>query len=679
MVRIHLRSITGCALLAAALAAPTAQWAAAQTAPVAALGVSDAPMQISWEVRNRFRLFREERDFLLHADSARGRSILASEQALELQSDGRGWARNTVNRLCIDLAGRVSEPCTRDGVKESYLTPVDHPVTVRLTGQIPVGATCAWSFDDGEGPRQSTFDCAEPVNLRARYGRPTAATVEVSSGSEAPQRVATEIMVRDIFIAGLGDSIASGEGNPDRPIALSDEGFCFRSYLGTAGAQYYRPSRAAYKGGRACEAPDTLQAWQRQSALWFNSACHRSLYSYQTRTALALAVQYPHIAVTYLPLACTGATIPDGLFGGQRARECPPTKSGGTCQGTVNAQLAELREAVAAAKKRQPDRKLDLILLSIGANDINFSGLVADVIVDTPTERALFRRSGIMGSVEDSRAAVARELPQSFARLREALKPLVGDMSRVVYVSYPNPTLANGGAPCAGGRAGFDIHPSFNAEPQRLANVSNYVESEFLPQLKALALCQSGVLCRDPGGDRMTFVDAHQSAFAYHGFCARAQNDPEFDRECFSSKGESFDPDIVTAANQPMRCGRSAGEYRAYLPRARWIRDANDSYFAAMTYPQGLPSSSQPADIHDATWGILSALYGGAVHPSAEGHAAMADAALPAVASALQLDVTVPEVTSQPVAPAEAMPEPNAPTVIAPTPRQSSGQPGGLY
>jgi len=671
MVRIHLRSIIACALLAAALAAPPTQWAAAQTAPAvapiapeatqgapaAAQSAPDAPMQISWEVRNRFRLFREERDFLLHTDSARGRSILASEQALELQSDGRGWARNTVNRLCIDLAGRVSEPCSRDGVKESYLAPVDHPVIVRLTGQIPVGATCAWSLDDGEGPRQSTFDCAEPVNFRARYGRPTVATVEVSSGSEAPQRVATEIMVRDIFIAGLGDSIASGEGNPDRPIALSDEGFCFRSYLGSAGAQYYRPSRAGYKGGRACEAPDTLQAWQRQSALWFNSPCHRSLYSYQTRAALALAVRYPHIAVTYLPLACTGATIPDGLFGGQRARECPPTKSGGTCQGTVNAQLAELREAVAAAKKRQPDRKLDLILLSIGANDINFSGLVADVIVDTPTERALFRRSGVIGSVEDSRAAVARELPQSFARLREALKPLVGDMSHVVYVSYANPTLANGGAPCPGGRAGFDIHPSFNAEPQRLANVSNYVENEFLPQLKALALCQSGVLCRDPGGDRMTFVDGHQAAFADHGFCARAENDPEFDRACFSSKGESFDPDIVTAANQPMRCSRSAGEYRAYLPRARWIRDANDSYFAAMTYPQGLPSSSQPADIHDATWGILSALYGGAVHPSAEGHAAMADAALPAVASVLQLNASQPEITAEPVSPIVIAPD----------------------
>jgi lysophospholipase L1-like esterase len=657
MVRIPLRSIIAGVLLAGALAALPALWTAAQTAaaaaqgaPTAAQGAPDAPMQISWEVRNRFRLFREERDFLLHTDSARGRSILASEQALELQSDGRGWARNTVNRLCIDLSGRVSEPCNRDNVKESYLTPVDHPVTVRLTGPIPVGATCAWSFDDGEGPQQSTFDCAEPINLRARYGRATVATVEVSSGPEAPQRVSTEIMVRDIFIAGLGDSIASGEGNPDRPIALSDEGFCFRYYLGTAAAQYYRPSRAGYKGGRACEAPDSLQVWQRQSALWLNSACHRSLYSYQTRTALALAVQYPHIAVTYLPLACTGATINDGLFGGQRARECPPTKSGANCSGTVNAQLAELREALTAAKRRQPDRKLDLMLLSIGANDINFSGLVADVIVDNPTERVLFRRSGVIGSVDDSRAALARELPQSFAKLREALKPLVGgDMSHVVYVSYANPTLADG-APCPGGRAGFDIHPSFNAQPQRLASVSSYVEREFLPQLKALALCQSGVLCRDPA-DRMTFVDAHQAAFADHGFCARAASDPEFDRECFSAKGESFDPDIVTAANQPMLCGRSAGEYRTYLPRARWIRDANDSYFAAMTYPQGLPSSSQPADIHDATWGVLSAVYGGAVHPSAEGHAAMADAALPAVASVLELDAPQAEIIREPATP----------------------------
>src|SRR6187399_2603935 len=366
MAGIFSSSMMSVAVLASVLAALPVSQAAAQTA-------ADSGLQISWEVRNRFRLFREERDFLLHVEAARGRSVLAAEQALSLQSDGRGWARNTVGRLCIDVTGRVGEPCTRDNVKESYLTPVDHAVTVRITGPVPVGATCAWTLDDGDGPQSSTFDCAEPVNFRARYGRTTVASVDVTS-SEGQQRLSAEIAVRDIFIAGLGDSIASGEGNPDRPVALSDEGFCFRSYLGTAAAQYYRPSRAGYKGGRACEAPDSLAVWQRQSALWFNPACHRSLYSYQTRTALALAVQYPHIAVTYLPLACTGATIAEGLFGTQRARECPPSKSASNCTGTVNGQLAELREAVTAAKRRQPDRTLDLVLLSVGANDIYFPG-----------------------------------------------------------------------------------------------------------------------------------------------------------------------------------------------------------------------------------------------------------------------------------------------------------------
>src|SRR5207253_257071 len=126
----------------------------------------------------------------------------------------------------------------------------------------PVATTCAWTFDNGNGPQKSTFDCAEPVNLRVRYGRQTVAAVEVSSGSDATQRISAEIRVRDIFIAGLGDSVASGEGNPDRAVALSDEGFCFRYYLGSASAQYYRPSRAGYKGGRACEAPDSLSNWQ---------------------------------------------------------------------------------------------------------------------------------------------------------------------------------------------------------------------------------------------------------------------------------------------------------------------------------------------------------------------------------------------------------------------------------
>jgi hypothetical protein len=627
MMRIRPRSF---ALLCAAMLAVLAL-ADVHDAQAASRGA----MQISWEVRNRFRLFKEERDFTLHVEAARNGSILQAEQALAIQSDGRGWARNTLARLCIDQAGRISQPCTRDNVAEDYLTPADHNITVRLTGQVPTGAICGWRFDGGGAAQESSFDCSEPINIRVPYGQPTIVTVDVNAGPEVPERLSEEIQVRDILIAGLGDSIASGEGNPDRPIELSSGGFCFRNYLG--GGEYFRPGRARYAGDKSCGTGGGLTPWQRFNAQWSNAACHRSLYSYQTRAALALAVRHPHVAVTFLPLACTGATISQGLLGSQRARECLVTRTGVTCQGTVNAQVAELREAITAARRRQAERQIDLIFLSVGANDIDFSGLVADVIVENATERALFRRGGVLGSVENSRSALTRSLPQDFAKLREALKPLVGgDLARVVFVSYANPALVND-APCTSGRDGFDIHPAFNADPQRLANVVSYVQEQFLPQLKNLALCTGGVLCRDPARDRMTLVDQHQPAFADHGMCARSANDPEFDRQCFSTRGESFHADLVAGSANPLVCGQSASEFRAYSPRARWIRTANDSYFAAMTYPQGLPSSMQPSDIHDASWGVLSAVYGGAVHPTAEGHAAMADAALPAAIGVLGL------------------------------------------
>lgn len=219
----------------------------------------------------------------------------------------------------------------------------------------------------------------------------------------------------------------------------------------------------------------------------------------------------------------------------------------------------------------------------------------------------------------------------------------------MVYVAYGNPALQNDQA-CPGGRNGLDVHPAFNADATRLKNVSEFVNDKFLPRLKQLARCEGGTICRDPSTDRMTFVDSHQTAFGQHGFCARSDQDPEFDRECFSEKGESFDPDPVSAATQPLVCDRQPNEFKPYASRARWVRTANDSYFTAMTFPQGMPSTMQPANLHDATWGAMSAVYGGAIHPTAEGHAAMADAALPAVRNVLGLQAPV-EITSEPLPP----------------------------
>jgi hypothetical protein len=68
-----------------------------------------------------------------------------------------------------------------------------------------------------------------------------------------------------------------------------------------------------------------------------------------------------------------------------------------------------------------------------------------------------------------------------------------------------------------------------------------------------------------------------------------------------------------------------------------------------MTYPEGLPLMLQPSDLHDAIWGILAVVYGGAIHPTAEGHAAMADAALPAARQVIGVGAPSVVVRSDPL------------------------------
>jgi hypothetical protein len=616
------------------------------TAPPAA----GPEIRVSWYVTNRFRLFRHEADFNRLATTMRGRSVLEAEQLLAAQTDGRGWAAPLLGRLCLDAAGEVVATCERDGERETYLTPADHRVDVRLEG-MPLGATCAWSFEDrSTSPRTFTGSCAEPIRLRVPFGHATAVTVDITGADGETVRATADIEVRDFLIAGLGDSIAAGEGNPDKPIALDEEGFCFRRFISGAHREFFRPGRSGFKGDKTCEstrAATENRDWARLGARWLSQPCHRSLYGYQMRTALGLAIDNPQIAVTFLPLACTGATIAEGLFGAQRAREvnCAARKD---CGSRVQGQLRTLGEMLAGARRAKADRGLDLLLLTIGANDIDFSGLVADAIIEAGTERLLFRRTGVLGSVEDANAALERQLPKDFARLRAALKPMLGgDLSRVIFVSYGHPALSSDGAQCPGGTDGFDVHPAFGLDSNRLAKVAGFVSTRFLPRLKSLATCNPGGC--DPATEAMTFVDAHQSAFVGRGICARSMGDPDFDRACFLTDGKSFTDSPVEGATQPLTCGRAASEFRAYAPRTRWIRTANDSYFAAMTYPEGTPSTQQPTDIHDATWGVLSAVYGGAVHPTAEGHAAMADAALAEIRRVLGLAPAEIPVVTQPL------------------------------
>jgi hypothetical protein len=241
-------------------------------------------MTIEWEVQSRFRLFRRDSDFRRMVIASRAGSQLAAEHILERDSGGRGWAQNLIGQLCVNSAGVLTDTCDRDGEKEDYLAPKTHPVVARLTGAVPPGATCNWSFDDGTiPPKQVNAPCSSPVLQRLAYGKPTIAAVGITMPDNTVDSVSAEIRVRDLLIAGLGDSVAAGEGNPDRPIALADEGFCFRRFFGASRSEYFRPSRQGYNGDKACDdnpagSPASAADWTSHSARWMSAACHRSLY-----------------------------------------------------------------------------------------------------------------------------------------------------------------------------------------------------------------------------------------------------------------------------------------------------------------------------------------------------------------------------------------------------------------
>jgi hypothetical protein len=529
-----------------------------------------------------------------------------------------------LGRLCYDpLRGRISEDCQRDGAKEKYLNPLS--LRIRVKAALPAGfgsARCHWTF--GSTPAVE-HDCTEAVSERVSTRKPTRITVSASNSSGGAATGMIDVQPRDLLIVGLGDSIASGEGNPVRPVALSSNGFCFRRVLSPGAFEdFHLPGRDNAAVEADCPLPTNIpegerERWDRAAASWLYNQCHRSLYSYQTRLALTLAVENRQLAITYLPLGCSGATIKTGLIGSQPARERPLIGKA-PAPPDVEAQFSQLANYLGMSGSTKPIRPIDVILLTIGANDVGFSGLVANIIVGANRERGILK--DVIVTPDQARNEMQTTLRADFRKLRTQLRRFIGgDLRKVLFTTYGNPVLHETGTACPASRRGFDAHPAFAIDAARLQATVSFVENEFFPRLQAHATCTSGGNCANPALDRMTFVDGHRSNFADHGFCANASSDPAFDRDCFRD-GDSF-KDLQT----PLTCPRQPSEFRSYASRMRWIRTVNDSYFAAMTYP-AKPTKKIPADIHDARWGLEAVTYGGAIHPTAEGHAAMADAAL---------------------------------------------------
>ena len=87
-------------------------------------------------------------------------------------------------------------------------------------------------------------------------------------GDQGDEQAEIDLDAHDLLVVSLGDSVASGEGNPDGP-----------------------------------------------GIHWLEKRCHRSLRSGAAQATRAVERGDRHSVVTFVPLACSGATIDAGLLG----------------------------------------------------------------------------------------------------------------------------------------------------------------------------------------------------------------------------------------------------------------------------------------------------------------------------------------------------------------------------
>lgn len=598
--------------------------------PLPPLAPPVATPQITWRVENPFRLFADPKDTAVHRATfesltvAESRNpVLAAERHLARRIP-RGWAAQVIDATCWNTrSNRHRCPKSRD----PYAKPTSHVVLARIEGLPDAGLVdCTWMTTPLAGkPRAGaslTTRCDAEARLEVPY--PDGALVDVRIGGREIAKA--RMVVEDLFIVGLGDSFGSGEGNPDVPVRFSSE---------RAASYSDGPERAdltglpARVGGWRNIGDDTFM---KANARWLDQACHRSLYSHQLRAALQIAIENPHRAVTFAGFACSGAEITRGLFLRYKGNEWvpnPPDVSQISAVarlqcGNSPAPLRDLPEAY-HIKGMVPElegtvvlhkcpiedaRRIDLVFVSIGGNDIGFARLLANTIL---VDQSLLRKlGGWLGQVHGLAAAQASldTLDERYKALNRALHGVLHvpwrESDRVLLMAYPEMALLGDGSEvCPSGSAGMEVVRDFSLD-QRRAREGVWVADRLNRKM--------GESARRQG---WTFVDSHRDDFIGRGICAG------FTQASFSVADDLRLPRKANGVWVPY----NPSEYRAYASRQRWFRTPNDAYMTGNFHVS--PSLLQKALKFDQlSWFqlILASTYSGAFHPTAEGHAAMADA-----------------------------------------------------
>ncbi len=593
-------------------------------------------LEISWRLENPFRLFADTEVTDIHRRVSRevgytSSPVLASERLLAARHPF-GWAESSFRQTCWDLRRQSHTAC---GSLRDFVFPKSHRIVARVSHASQARAMCIWRLERRVGQawkgRAIRRPCHEAVRMNVPFPTGARITVRASGGKAANTRV----RVRDVFIVGLGDSYASGEGNPDRPVRWRDDkaaSFGRIRDLDLSGFPARKSTSIRYQG-RQMIGP---------SAFWLSQPCHRSLYSHQLRVALQLALEDPHRAVTFLGLSCSGAEITSGLLTPWKGVERFPVKlrrsqigdaavaqCGGKGYGIRNYASSfmdggRVPSLEGLALQRCPSeraRKIDLVLLNIGGNDIGFAKLIAYSILKDRTP--LRRLSQATDQAFAPRDAMQRfgELRSRFKLLRRALHNHLhipwNESGRIVLTAYPTIAVKRDGRSICGAenQAGLDGFPGYRLDPRRTAH-SETVGKRLNDLMREVA--------RKYG---WRFAITHRAQFAGRGICAGIEG------------GGSRVQDELRL---PRWTGRNwfpyrPSLYRPYSQRQRWMRTSNDAYLTAhidlsSDVRQRLRRGRQRNGPQDL---LKASTFGGAFHPTAEGQAVIADAVLPLARKAI--------------------------------------------
>lgn len=588
-------------------------------------------VEIVWRVENPFRLFSDSADSEMHRatwlalseDQKAVSPVLSGEQALASRHKA-GWAETVAEKTCWDPERNIY--ACKPG-KWDYISPTEHIVVAELKG-VPDAASvrCQWltapSGKTGKRGEAVEQPCNEPAQLAVPF--PEGAVIEVEVGG---RKVAVaRAKVEDLFIVGMGDSFASGEGNPDVPVRFSRERSADYSTNGSD------PGLAGFPARVGAWSSIGDQAFIDENARWSDQACHRSLYSHQLRAALQLSIEDPHRAVTFVGLACSGAEITYGLFLRYKGHEWvpnPPVYSQisaaaeAQCGGRIADEKAlpeayhmrgmvpELKGSLVLREcPRERARKIDLLFVSIGGNDIGFARLAANAVLDN--QSVLRKLSGWLGGVYGTSEASEKIdlLDKRYKALNRAVHYILqipwDEADRVVLTAYPPLSLVGDGTQvCPDGRAGMEVVDDFYLSSAR-ARASIWVSDKLYRKMKASARAHN-----------WSFVDAHRPAFFGRGICAGYSGD------ALNSADDLRMPRKVEGKWVPY----NPADYRPYATRQRWFRTPNDAFLTGNFHvSQSILRKVLNLEALSGFQVTLAATYSGAFHPTAEGQAAIADA-----------------------------------------------------